>query len=161
MLDVLTSKVLPRVNSVSLRNMESEQEVVAKFIYASLQNGLNTLILNEYCTSRIILNYYINSLQFLLINKLVHSSLIIRDAEISSQIFSILLSAAATCPISLELGWIQIHDFEELKLEAAEQDLNLWGLEVSYSALGDQGKDLDIKLMKFLIYTTSLYCITL
>ena len=33
LLEFLTTKILPRMNSISLRNMESEQEIVAKFLY--------------------------------------------------------------------------------------------------------------------------------
>lgn len=139
-LESLTSKTLPKLSSISLQNMNSGQEVVAKFLYVSLQNGVDTLILNEYCTSKIFLDYYIMCLQFLIMNRKIESTLIIRDVEISAEAFNILVNVAASYPISLETGWINIHEFEKLEIEVPEQDQRLLNLEVSYSSLGDTGE---------------------
>lgn len=144
LIEVLSSKTLPHLSMISLQNMESEQEIVARFMHRSLQKGVDTLVLNEYCTNKIVLDYYIIILQYLIYNRQILNTLVIRDAKISSEIFQVLINVVAASPISLEIGWGQISNFESLKIEVAEEDQHLLGLEVSYCELGDKGKVISI-----------------
>jgi hypothetical protein len=120
LLEVLSSKIMPKLQSVVLDNMESEQEVVAKFLYLSLQKGVDSLILNDNLSPKIVFNYYIVSLQFLLKHNLISTSLTIKEVEMSSQIFELLLNSAIECPIILDLGWISVHKFEEFTITVPE-----------------------------------------
>jgi hypothetical protein len=75
--------------------MSSNSEIIGRFLYCSLQNGVETLILNEYSDEKAQINFYIMSIQFLLMNKFVFSTLIIRDVEMAPDIFGILINSAS------------------------------------------------------------------
>ena len=137
LLDHLSSKILPQINSVILCTLDSEQEIVANFLWRSLQNGINTVVINEYCSSKIPFNYYTRIVEFLLQSKLIRSSLVIRDVLMNEESFNILMNSAVTSSISLELSRITIFELKELKITAPPDELFMWGLEIIYSDLDD------------------------
>ena len=137
LLDHLSTKILPPINSVVLCTLDPQQEIVANFLWRSLQNGINTIVFNEYCSTKIPLNYYVRIIEYLLQLKLIRTSLVIRDVEMDGDSFNILMNSAVTSPISLEINRTSITELNELKITSSPEDFWMWGLEIIYSDLND------------------------
>jgi hypothetical protein len=140
LLELLSNKILPKLRCVGLQNMQPDSEIIGRFLCWSLQNGVDWLILNEYSDEKACINFYIMSIQFLLGNNFIHKTFIIRDVEMTADIFGILINSASQWPITLEIQWMKLEGFEDLKIAIPEEDQALIGLEITYSELGDQGK---------------------
>lgn len=93
-LEVLADKMLPHLNSITLSNVEKNYELASKFLYIPHFSTVNSIILNEYSTAKINLEYFILSLHNLFVRGVILNSLTIREVEMTSDIFNMLMNSA-------------------------------------------------------------------
>ena len=132
LMEMLCLKLLPHINSISFSNIENNYEIVSKFLYINHFTSVNTVILNEYSTSKISLEYYITSLQNMFADSIIFNCLTIKEVEISGEMFNMLLNMACTSSISLEIQWANITGLDNFKIEVPQEHHRLWALEISY-----------------------------